>query len=131
LIPDFARNAHGNLAEQNRTVGPQRGVNTAGAPAHQQAKVVATAGASTTAAGGPALSLAQSNNCTACHAADSKLVGPSWADIRRKHAGKTDYLAEKIRSGGAGVWGSIPMPPQSLSENDAKAIASWLAGGTP
>ena len=67
--------------------------------------------------------------CTACHAADRKLVGPSWADIAKKHAGSTDYLAGKIKSGGTGVWGAIPMPPQTLPDADAKAIAAWLAAG--
>jgi cytochrome c len=65
----------------------------------------------------------------ACHAAERKLVGPSWADIAKKHAGKADYLAGKIRAGGQGVWGAIPMPAQNLPDADAKAIAAWLAAG--
>ena len=73
--------------------------------------------------------LLQKNTCTACHAPDRKLVGPSWADVARKHAGKADYLAGKIRSGGSGVWGNIPMPPQSISADEANRIAAWLAGG--
>ena len=68
-------------------------------------------------------------NCTACHAAERKLVGPSWADIAKKHAGKADYLAGKIKAGGQGVWGAIPMPAQNLPDADAKAIAAWLAAG--
>jgi cytochrome c len=60
---------------------------------------------------------------------DKKLVGPSFADVAKKHAGKAEYLATKIKSGGQGVWGAIPMPPQSLSDADAKAIAAWLASG--
>jgi cytochrome c len=134
-LPEFARNAHGNLAEQNRLVGAQRGANTAGkAPAPPVAVPVAAAPSAPAAADGAAkraMSLAQANNCTACHAADRKLVGPSWSDIGRKHPGKADYLADKIRAGGTGVWGAIPMPPQSLSEADAKTIASWLASGAP
>ena len=130
MLPDFARNAHGNLAEQNRLVGPQRGANTAGKAAEAR-PVAAAAPAPADGAGQRAASLAQANNCTACHAVDRKLVGPSWNDIGRKHRGKVDYLAEKIRAGSAGVWGAIPMPPQSLSEADAKTIASWLAGGAP
>jgi S-disulfanyl-L-cysteine oxidoreductase SoxD len=73
--------------------------------------------------------LAQKNNCTACHAPDRKLVGPSWSDIAGKHPGKADYLAGKIRAGGSGAWGAIPMPPQALSEADARTLASWLAAG--
>jgi cytochrome c len=76
-----------------------------------------------------AIALTQKNSCTACHAIDKKLVGPSFQDIGKKHAGKVDYLAGKIKSGGSGVWGPIPMPAQSLSDADAKTIAAWLAAG--
>ena len=120
MLPDFARNAHGNLAEQNRGVGPQRGVDT-GTPAPARTQVMKSPDAAHT--------LAQKNNCTACHAADHKLVGPSWAEIARKHEGKAEYLADKIRSGGSGAWGAIPMPPQALSEAEARTIAAWLAAG--
>ncbi|HZY15900.1 MAG TPA: c-type cytochrome, partial [Ramlibacter sp.] len=73
--------------------------------------------------------LLRKNNCTACHAPDRKLVGPSWAEVAKKHAGKGEYLAGKIRSGGFGVWGSIPMPPQALGAQEAGKIADWLAAG--
>ena len=147
LLPPFARNAHGNLAEQNRLVGPQRGVNTAGTPAKPAAAaaasvpagatsaVVATAPAGTKAAGAAAhdaaavTAITQKNNCTACHAPDKRVVGPSWAEIAKKHEGKADYLAGKIRAGGSGVWGAIPMPPQTLADEDVKRIAGWLAAG--
>ncbi|HWI81163.1 c-type cytochrome [Ramlibacter sp.] len=135
MLPAFARNAHGNLAEQNRLVGAQRGVNTAGpataaaagsAPAAAPAKAQPTAAAKDSAA---AQSLTQKNNCTACHAATTRIVGPSWAEIAQKHQGKADYLVGKIRSGGSGVWGAIPMPPQTLADEDIKRIAGWLAAG--
>ena len=139
LLPDFARNAHGNLSEQNRSVGPQRGADTtrpeirgAAAPAVvAQAPAAAPAPKSDTGsdAGKAALALAQKHACTACHAVDRKLIGPSFAEIAKKHAGKVDYLAGKIKAGGAGVWGAIPMPPQTLPEPDAKAIAAWIAAG--
>jgi S-disulfanyl-L-cysteine oxidoreductase SoxD len=73
--------------------------------------------------------LMQKNNCTGCHAAASKVLGPSWADVATKHQGKTDYLAGKIKTGGTGVWGAIPMPSQTLSEDEARRIAGWLATG--
>jgi cytochrome c551/c552 len=127
-LPEHARDAHGNLAEQNRLVGPQRGVATvrataAAAAAAAQAPVAAAADTSQVAA------LLQKNTCTACHAGETQLVGPSWRDIARKHGGKADYLAGKIRSGGSGVWGAVPMPPQQLDESEARAIAAWLAQG--
>jgi cytochrome c len=133
ILPNFARNAHGNLAEQNRTVGAQRGANTAAAAAaaaapNAAAAATASAGASAGASRDIA-ALTQKNNCTACHAAETRIVGPSWSEIAGKHPGKVEYIASKIRSGGSGVWGAIPMPPQTLSEEEAKKIAGWLASG--
>ena len=125
-LPDFARNAHGNLAQQNRMVGPQRGIDSA------RGTTVAAAAPAAAASQGDARaiqSLLQINNCTACHAPASRIVGPSWAEVTAKHAGEADYLAARIRSGGSGTWGAIPMPPQSLSEADARRIAGWLASG--
>ncbi|MCH7342278.1 c-type cytochrome [Pelomonas sp. CA6] len=124
-LPDHARNAHGNLADQNRLVGPQRGAQTAAsagakaaaAPAKPEAPAAPTA-------------LLKKNSCTACHAQNSKLVGPSFQEIAQRHGGRADaagYLAEKIRSGGVGVWGQIPMPPQTLSADEARSIADWLS----
>lgn len=74
--------------------------------------------------------LAKSKNCMACHAADKKLVGPSYKDVAKKYAGDAkalDMLATKISKGGSGVWGAIPMPanPQ-VSEADAKKLAAWV-----
>ena len=60
---------------------------------------------------------------------DKKVVGPGFNEIAKKHSGKVDYLQGKIKSGGAGVWGPVPMPPQNLPEADAKAIATWIAKG--
>jgi cytochrome c len=70
--------------------------------------------------------------CTACHGMDNKIVGPGFAEIARKYAGRADreaYLAGKIVSGGSGVWGSIPMPAQTLPADEVKVIAAWLAAG--
>ena len=146
MLPDFALNAHGNLAQQNRTVGPQRGVDTGASRASAAAPKTGTTVASAPAPSAPTAptpaarssagpdgqvvqALTQKNNCVACHAIDHKVVGPSWSDIARKHEGKADYLAGKIRSGGSGVWGAIPMPPQTLTDEEARRIASWLAAG--
>ncbi|CAN7361634.1 c-type cytochrome [Pseudorhodoferax sp. LjRoot39] len=118
-LPDFARNAHGNLAEQNRTVGAQRGAETGKAQGAAPAATGQTM---------PSELLAK-NSCTACHAPDRKMIGPGWAEIATRHAGKGEYLAGKIQSGGSGVWGSMPMPPQQISADEAKTIADWLASG--
>ena len=52
--------------------------------------------------------------CTACHADDTKLVGPAYKEVAAKYKGDKDAvkkLSEKVRKGGMGVWGQIPMPP--------------------
>ena len=132
FLPDHARNAHGNLADQNRMVGAQHGADTsrpAGAPAPTPAAAPAPVAKATPPA---AIALLGRNGCTACHGMDTKLVGPGFAEIAKKYAGQADaaaYLAGKVRAGGSGVWGAIPMPPQDLPEADAKSIASWLAEG--
>lgn len=134
MLPDYARNAHGNLAEQNRTVGQQKGADTL----QPEQKLGASANASSTSQPSvkpaaknvdPAIALLAKHNCNACHAQDRKVVGPSFNDMAKKYSGKVDYLAGKIKSGGAGVWGPIPMPAQSAPDADIKTIASWLAAG--
>lgn len=149
-LPDFARNAHGNLAEQNRLVGAQHGVDTTrpetpkapkmdtaptaapapkAAPAATPAEPAGTTGKADQPSGKAAMALLNKNGCMACHSVNTKVVGPAFADVAKKHAGKADYLAGKIKSGGSGVWGAVPMPAQTLSDADAKTIAAWLAAG--
>ncbi|MFN3297402.1 c-type cytochrome [Caldimonas sp.] len=74
--------------------------------------------------------LAQQKACMACHAADKKLVGPSFKDIAAKYAGQKDAvnkLAQKVIKGGVGVWGQVPMPANaSVSEADAKTLVQWI-----
>ncbi|MBW6493476.1 MAG: c-type cytochrome [Burkholderiaceae bacterium] len=75
-------------------------------------------------------SLAKAKNCFACHTIESKLVGPAYKDVAKKYAsdkGAADRLAKKIRAGGSGVWGQIPMPasPQ-VNEAEAAALAKWI-----
>ncbi len=79
------------------------------------------------------LALAQKHACTACHAVDKKVVGPSYADVAKKYAGQKDAaktLAASIKAGGSGKWGPVPMPPQAqLSDADLTALATWILGG--
>lgn len=74
--------------------------------------------------------LAQAKNCMACHAADKKLVGPSYKEVATKYAGQkdaVDKLAVKIIKGGSGVWGPVPMPANAqVSEAEAKKLAAWV-----
>jgi cytochrome c551/c552 len=132
FLPDFARAAHGNLAEQNRVVGAQVGADTT-KPAMPAAPAAAgrPAPAAAPAPAAP-LALLQKHTCVACHGMDTKLVGPGFRDIARKYAGRVDtaaYLAGKIKAGSTGVWGNTSMPPQALGEADARSIAQWLADG--
>jgi len=143
LLPDHARNAHGNLAEQNRMVGAQLGADTtkpaapAGAAPARPAAPEAKLAAPTKAAGGgaesaAALALFSKHNCTACHAVDRKVLGPSMQEVAKRYASRADrveYLTGKIVGGAAGAWGAIPMPAQSLPKADAQALAQWVASG--
>jgi cytochrome c len=74
--------------------------------------------------------LAKAKNCLACHAADKKVVGPSYKEVAAKYAADKDAVAKpskKIREGGVGNWGQIPMPanPQ-VSEAEAQTLAKWV-----
>lgn len=142
-IPDFARSAHGNLADQNRLVGAQRGIDTTAAVLAQTTVpgVSPTAVAATPAPNGnadqaasandgkAALALANKYSCTGCHAMAQKILGPAFADIAKRYPGQADELAQKIVKGSTGVWGSIPMPPQAINTTDARVLAQWLATG--
>lgn len=74
--------------------------------------------------------LAQQKTCMACHAIDRKIVGPAYRDVAAKYAGRADaatMLAEKIRSGGVGVWGAVPMPANpKVNAAEAKQLAVWV-----
>jgi cytochrome c len=74
--------------------------------------------------------LAKKNNCLACHAVDHKVVGPSYKDVAKKYKGdKTAEakLVAKVKKGGSGVWGSVPMPPNpQVSDADLKTIVQWI-----
>lgn len=136
-LPEHARNNHGNLAEQNRLVGAQRGVDTtrpAGSPVAVVAAVSPAAAARPAGDNAAVQALLQKHACVGCHAVQTKLVGPALREIARKQGSRADavaYLAARIRSGGSGVWGAVPMPPQALPDEDARSIAQWLAAGAP
>ncbi|MCF7202593.1 c-type cytochrome [Pseudomonas oligotrophica] len=74
-------------------------------------------------------SLYKSKACAACHAIDSKLVGPAYKDVAAKYAGQdgaAEMLAGKIKNGSQGVWGPIPMPPNGVTDEEAKILAEWI-----
>jgi cytochrome c len=74
--------------------------------------------------------IANKNGCIACHAVDKKLVGPSFKEIADKYKadkGAEGKLAEKVKKGGVGVWGQVPMPPNAqVKDEDIKTLVKWI-----
>ncbi len=149
LIPDYARDAHGNLADQSRKLGGSRGASTVktsaatnnaqnsavvqASTAQAATNNVAPAGSASAAVStADVMPTLQKYACVACHGMDTKLVGPSFKDIVAKQGARADaqaYLAGKIKAGGSGVYGAIPMPAQSLGDAEAQLLARWLVQG--
>jgi len=79
------------------------------------------------------LELAKKNNCTACHSQDKKIVGPAYQDVAKKYAGQKDAEAKliaKVKAGGVGVWGQIPMPANvNVKDEDIKTLVKWVLAG--
>jgi cytochrome c len=77
--------------------------------------------------------LAKKSNCLACHAVDKKLVGPSYQDIAKKYAGQKDaeaVLIDKVKKGGKGNWGQVPMPPNAnVKDADIQTLVKWVLAG--
>ena len=77
--------------------------------------------------------VAKKNNCTACHAVDKKVVGPAWKDVAAKYKGDAaawdGKLATKIKKGGSGNWGKMPMPANpKVSDADMAEILDFIKG---
>ncbi|HUH92292.1 MAG TPA: c-type cytochrome [Casimicrobiaceae bacterium] len=105
---------------------------TAVAPTPQ---TTAAAGAPATAAGAPldtksGLAMMQKEGCSACHAVDKKIVGPAYEDVAAKYRNDKSAeakLVQKVKTGGSGVWGQVPMPPNSaVPDQDIKALVAWI-----
>ena len=90
----------------------------------------AAAGLLFASAANASLELAQKNACMACHAVDKKVVGPAYKEVAAKYKGdKTAEakLIEKVKKGGSGVWGQVPMPPNStVKDEDIKTLVKWV-----
>ena len=96
-------------------------------------KRVLIATLATVALSGTALAdqkLAGAKNCLACHAVGTQVVGPAFKDVAKKYAGDPgalDTLAAKVRAGGGGVWGAIPMPANTqVNEAESKKLVAWI-----
>lgn len=73
--------------------------------------------------------LAKAKNCLTCHAAEKKIVGPSYKEITAKRAGEKGAeasLAAKIKNGSKDEWGKVPMPPNAVSDAEAATLAKWV-----
>lgn len=73
--------------------------------------------------------LAKKYNCLACHQVDKKVVGPAYQDIAKKYKGQkvAAQLVEKVKKGGSGVWGPVPMPPNpTVPDADVKKLVDWI-----
>jgi len=98
--------------------------------------LLAAAAAATLAAGAHAAdakageALAKSSGCVACHTVDKKLVGPSYQQIAeryRRDQGAEAKLIQKVKAGGKGVWGDIPMSPNAhVKDADIKTLVQWI-----
>jgi cytochrome c len=75
--------------------------------------------------------LATKSGCMACHAVDKKLVGPAYQEVAKKYkAADEAMLIDKVKKGGKGNWGQIPMPPNDkLKDEDLKTLVKWILGG--
>jgi cytochrome c551/c552/cytochrome c553 len=132
-LPDYARNAHDNLALQNRPFGPFRGADTSKPPASKLPEkggfILASVGAESITPEG----LFKKHNCATCHAPASRAIGPAISEIAAKYKGQADAmkkLNQKVKLGGAGVWGAIPMPPHAhVPDGDIDTLVRWVLTG--
>jgi cytochrome c551/c552 len=117
--PDEVRIITDYLATYYTREGPSAAAQAASAQA-----------AAAQAAADPVTQLLNRNACLGCHAADRQVVGPAFRDVATKYRGDpaaAARLAQKVRAGGQGVWGQVPMPPNpGLSEADAKLLVDWV-----
>lgn len=148
-LPDSARDAHGNLIEQHRSIGPARAIDTSRPPATTSgsgaaapsASVVASATVAATVVSQPArpaavtggADIARKAACMACHAPAARMVGPSWSEIAKKYKGDAKaaaMLAQKVKNGGVGNWGQVPMPAHpNLKDNELSVVVQWVLDG--
>ncbi len=95
------------------------------------ALAAAAAGVAAPATAG--VEMAKKYNCTACHSTDKKMVGPAYKDVAAKYKGDAAAVAklsDKVKKGGSGVWGPVPMPPNpAVPDADVKALVEWVLAG--
>jgi sulfite dehydrogenase len=108
------------------------GRNDDGSARPRPAGAAAAASAAAPSAGGSrdVQTVLAAYGCTGCHAVDRKMVGPSFRDVANRFGSETDgheRVARRIREGGAGAWGSIPMPPHpAIDDDELRALVTWV-----
>jgi cytochrome c len=133
-IPAYARGSHGEIDAQMRRAGWDRphGMPAAADGVGADAANGVGAGAAAADASRPS-ALARASACMTCHDATRTVVGPAFAAVARKYAGDDQAvarLAAKIRAGGSGSWGAVPMPAQAqVAPAQAEVLARWILGG--
>jgi len=75
------------------------------------------------------------NACLACHAVDTKMIGPAYREVAEKYADDpdaADTIAEHIKNGSSGIWGAVPMPPNpGISDEEVEKVVEWVLAGAP
>ncbi len=130
--------APANAAPAASPAGAAPAVAAATAPASATSTVAAAAPPAAAAAPKPGASLdlssgqamMQKDGCAACHAVDKTVVGPAYNQVAAKYRGDKTAAAkleQKVKAGGSGVWGPVPMPPNAaVPDADIKALVSWI-----
>ena len=96
---------------------------------HSTLAIAVAAGALLAAPARADEALAKKHNCLACHMLDKKSVGPAYKDIAKKYKGQNvaAKLEEKVKKGGSGVWGQVPMAPNpNVPDADIKKLVAWI-----
>ena len=126
------------MADETKPAKPKTTKATKKKPCADEAKPAAGATATGAAAApaSPAVdavaaqTLATKHACMACHKVDAKLIGPGFKEIAAKYKGDKiaeAKLSDKVKKGGAGVWGSVPMPPHpQVPDADIKTVVQWV-----
>ena len=121
-LPEQSKDSHGDLSQQSRVIGPARPQHGA---AVSDTKAAAFLVSDTT-------ELARRKACLSCHGMDNKIVGPAFRDVARRYKGQDGVeakLVEKLKRGGSGNWGPLPMPPNpDLAAGDAAKLVKWVLG---
>lgn len=133
-LPDAARNAHGNIRQQNRAFGPVRGVDTSTTAENSTHGNKSGQGTPNNAMTDSDMrGLAKQNNCLACHGLQNRIVGPGFNEIASRYKAEPAVVArlvEKVKNGGSGSWGSSAMPAQRhVGEEEIKSLIKWILAG--